>query len=126
VTDQHLLVAGEKATILLPAITPTAPLPVIIATVEAPRLESTLAWKVGRLEFTETPLAEVVAEFNRYNRHQLRIVDPVLASEAFGGSFAPGGYESLIDVLQQSFDVVAERRGSETLLRRNTSGPGSR
>ena len=61
---------------------------------------------------------EIVAEFNRYNRRQLVIGDPALASMRFGGSFTPTGYASLIELLEQDFGVVVERRSDEIILRR--------
>jgi transmembrane sensor len=122
----HFLVAGEQATVALPTKGNQALPPVVVAAVAAPRLESALAWQEGRLEFTDTPLAEVVAEFNRYNRHQLTIGDPTLGAEPFGGSFAARGFEAFIEVLEQSFAVVADRRGSETILRRAPGAGRSR
>lgn len=122
----HFLVAGEQATVELPAEGSQGLPPVVVAAVAAPRLDSALAWQAGRLEFTDTPLAEVVAEFNRYNRHQLTIGDPTLGAEPFGGSFAARGYEAFVEVLEQSFAVVAERGGSETILRRAPGAGRSR
>ncbi|MBE7538147.1 MAG: FecR domain-containing protein [Opitutaceae bacterium] len=115
----HLLVAGEQATVSLPA-NDTREAPIVrVATLPAERLESTLAWQEGRLEFSDTPLADVVTEFNRYNRSQIVIGDASLGAELFGGSFAPHGYDAFIEVLEQSFGIVAERQGDEILLRRN-------
>ena len=115
----HLLVAGEQATVSLPVKDASEPPRILVAAVAAQRLESTLAWQKGRLEFTDTPLTDVVAEFNRYNRHQLSIGDPSLGAEPFGGTFAPQGYEAFLEVLEQSFGITGERRGNETILRRS-------
>lgn len=122
----HLLVAGEQATVALSTKGSQELQPVVIATVAAPRLENVLAWQAGRLEFTDTSLADVVTEFNRYNRHQLVIGDSTLGAEPFGGSFASHGYEAFVEVLEQSFAVVAERRGNETILRRAPGSASSR
>lgn len=117
--DPHLLEAGQFAKIALGTAVAGAGAQssVEVDAMETLRLESLLAWQSGRLEFSETPLAEVVAEFNRYNRHKLVIDDPTLAAQTFGGSFAPSGYDSLVDVLK-SFGVVAVRGGDRTILRR--------
>ncbi len=114
----QLLVAGEQATVSLPTRDSLEPPRIRVAMVAPQRLENTLAWQKGKLEFSDTPLADVVAEFNRYNRHQLVIGDASLLSEAFGGTFAPSGYEAFLEVLEQSFRIVGERRGNETVLRR--------
>jgi transmembrane sensor len=94
-----------------------------IAVVAPLHIDSALAWQTNRLEFADTPLSEVVAEFNRYNRHQLIIADPLLSGEVFGGTFAPSGYDSLVEVLEQSFGVVAERHAGKTILRRAVAVP---
>ncbi len=117
----HLLAAGEQATVTLPAKRTHEQLPIVVASVATPRLENALAWQEGRLEFTDTPLAEVVAEFNRYNRHRITIGDSTLGAEPFGGTFASRGYEAFVEVLEQSFQIVAERRGEETILRRRSA-----
>ncbi|MBP7142310.1 MAG: FecR domain-containing protein [Opitutaceae bacterium] len=121
----HMIVAGEQATVSLPASEARERPQVLVASVDAQRMESALAWQQGRLEFTDTPLADVVAEFNRYNRHQLAIGDPSLRAEPFGGTFAPQGYEAFLEVLEQSFGIVGERRGNETILRRKPTSPHS-
>jgi transmembrane sensor len=59
-----------------------------------------------------------VAEFNRFNRHKLVIEDAMLAELKFGGTFRPDRYETLIGLLEQSFDVVVDRRETVTVLRR--------
>jgi transmembrane sensor len=115
--DARLLVAGEMAVIGALADGGVRSAPITVAEFDAERIESALAWQSRRLEFVDTPLSEVVAEFNRYNRHQLTIVDPALARQTFGGAFASTGYASFVEVLEQSFRVVAEHREAETILR---------
>lgn len=115
--DRNLLQAGQFAKITLTTDRGAMDIPVHVDEMEAQRLDGLLAWQAGRLEFSETPLAEVAAEFNRYNRHKLVIDDPTLAAQTFGGSFAPGGYDSLVDALR-SFGVVAVRNGDSTILKR--------
>jgi transmembrane sensor len=80
-------------------------------------LEAALAWQKRSLDYADAPLAEIVADFNRYNQHRLVIVDPALAKRRFGGTFPAGDYRSLVHVLEETFDVVAERRERETILR---------
>jgi transmembrane sensor len=41
-------------------------------------IERKLAWREGKLIFQDDPLADAVAEFNRYNRRQIAIADPAL------------------------------------------------
>lgn len=115
---ESLLVAGQIAKITLTRDENRPAAPMDVATLGAPRIASVLAWQADQLEFSDTPLAEVVFEFNRYNRHKLVIDDPLLARQTFGGAFAPNGYESLVEVLEKGFGVLAERRPDETILRK--------
>lgn len=89
----------------------------IVSSANPLAIKSTLAWQDGRLEFFETSLAEVVAEFNRYNQRRIVIADPDLAAQRFGGAFSSHRVETLLELLEQSFGVVVEERGSETVIR---------
>jgi transmembrane sensor len=81
-----------------------------------------LAWQERRLEFVAAPLAEVVAEFNRYNRMQLIVEGAGLAAERFGGSFRADQPDTLVRLLETRFGLRAERRGNETILRAGVPG----
>lgn len=48
------------------------------------------AWMQGRLDFRATPLAEAVAEANRYSARKLRLGDPALAALPVSGNFSTG------------------------------------
>ena len=117
--SERLLVAGQRLTVALDPpsadISPVAPVVTAIAPEEIARK---LAWRERRLEFDDVPLAQVVAEFNRYNKHQLDIGDPELRAVRVGGAFATHGYASFVEILEQSFDVVAERHPDRTILRK--------
>ncbi len=113
--DEPLLVEGHRITIANAVSAPAAFVPVAVAPQEAARA---LAWQSRRLEFSAQPLAEVVAEFNRYNRHQLVIEDADLATQRFGGKFPANDIESFVLLLESNFGVIAERRAGETMLRR--------
>jgi len=112
-----MLTTGHQAAVSVGGTSATAANAVVISTVEPRAIKSALAWQEGRLEFIETPLAEVVSEFNRYNRHKIVIADPTLATRRFGGAFASHQIEPLLELLEQSFGVVSEERENETVLR---------
>jgi transmembrane sensor len=111
--------AGER---LVVDSTPAAP-DLSRARVEAvlpEELERSLAWKRPQLVFDRTPLPEAVAAFNRFNRHQLTIGDGALAKRRLGGAFQADNVDGFIHVLESGFDVIAERRGAdETVLRQS-------
>lgn len=113
--SEPLLVAGQRAVVSLATAVVTAPAAVVaVAPVE---MGQALAWQSRRLEFVATPLAAIVAEFNRYNRHKLVIADARLATRRFGGTFSAGDCEELVRLLEADFGVVAERGPDETKLR---------
>lgn len=110
-----LLVAGQRATIATPA---AAEIPAVaVEPSSADDAARLLAWQSRRLEFTAEPLAAIVAEFNRYNRHQLVIDDPALAQRRFGGRFQAGDNETFVRLIEANLGVQVERRPGETRLR---------
>ena len=115
--EPPLLVAGQRATIPVPASAgPTAAIVQLVAPFE---VERALAWQERRLEFEAAPLREVVEEFNRYNTHKLVIGDPRLEARRFGGTFRADGYETFVRLLEAepTFGITAERTGQYTILR---------
>ena len=118
-TEPPVLGAGHRAVIPTDGVekgrgTRTA----VVTSVADVAISRELAWQQKRLEFGPTPLAMIVAEFNRYNQHQLVLADAELASLSVGGSFEAGGYDTLVRLLESSFGIVAEHRDHQTILRR--------
>jgi len=64
-----------------------------------------LAWRNQMLVFDGDSLAEVIAQFNRYNKRQLVITDPTLATLRIGGYFRPTNLDAFISVLQSDFGI---------------------
>ena len=89
--------------------------------VEQGELTRRLAWQAGQLRFRNQALAEVVAEFNRYNRRQLEIVDPQLATLEVGGSFKANDLESFIVAMRNVSSVRIEESGD--VIRLSMSPP---
>ena len=112
-TGTPLLLAGQRVTI------PIGPAGASVTQVSAPpaaEIAQELAWQQGLLEFGPTPLREVVAEFNRYNRHQLIIADPETGLFRIGGTFWLHGYDDLVQVLEDKYGMHAERGPDATRL----------
>jgi len=70
-------------------------------------LSKKLSWTEGRLWFERQRLADVVAEFNRYNRRQMEIADPAIADLRIGGGFEATDPESFIAALERTLGVRA-------------------
>lgn len=64
------------------------------------------AWQRGRLVFRDTPLAQVVAELNRYLRNPLRIDDRKLAQLRVAGTLPIDEPESVLNVLPHIAPVI--------------------
>jgi transmembrane sensor len=66
-----------------------------------------LDWTEGRLWFERQRLADVVSEFNRYNRRQMVIADPAIADLRIGGGFEATDPESFMAALEKTLGVRA-------------------
>lgn len=63
------------------------------------------AWTQRRLVFDASSLAEVVEEFNRYNKRPLTIVDSTLYGFPITGSFSSANPASLIRFLEAQPEI---------------------
>lgn len=81
-------------------------------------VERALSWREGYLEFRETPLPQVVAEFNRYRVQRIEIDDPRLNSIRIGGRFRCTDVNAFLALLEQGFPVVVTRDGARVGLHR--------
>lgn len=114
-SPERILAARQRAVFAAP-LTSAAP---DIATLTLGEIERVLAWQHRLLDFTATPLGEVVAEFNRRNAAQLVLVDAELATLRVSASLRSDNVLGFVKMLETGFAVRAERRGeTEILLRR--------
>ncbi len=75
-----------------------------------------LAWSQGRLIFDSTPLSEVAAQFNRYNRVHLKINSPELAQRTVSGVFRASDPQTLVNFISAGAHVVVTRKGDEEVV----------
>ena len=110
--------AGER--VIVPVVhNPAEPVTsLVVGRIAADELRRALAWQDRRLEFSDTSLAGMVAEFNRYHRRKLVVADASLGELRFGGSFRPDDREGFVRILRENFGVTADEVGTETILRR--------
>jgi transmembrane sensor len=85
-TKEIFLAAGEQLTVSKAAMEMAANADVAAAT----------AWIQKQIVFNNTPLSEVVDEFNRYNMRQLVITDPKIADTKISGEFSSTNPDSLL------------------------------
>jgi transmembrane sensor len=79
-------------------------------------LEELLSWRTGRLSFDDSPLADAVAELNRYNTHRIVIVDPAVAAIRVGGSFRATNVDAFVRLIASDFPITATKQGEEIVL----------
>lgn len=82
------------------------------------RLAASQSFGPRHLEFTDAPLASVVAELNRDNRVKIIIADPVLAALPIGASLQSDNVDGFIRLLERRFRVAVERMDDTTLVLR--------
>ncbi|MBV7534696.1 FecR domain-containing protein [Duganella sp. sic0402] len=72
---------------------------------------SRLSWRQGRLVLDQMTLAQAAQEFNRYNKRQLLIADPVAAQLRIGGSFNVDNIDGFARLLEQGMGLKVARQG---------------
>lgn len=83
--------------------------------VSSAEIERALAWRRGMLDFEAKPLAEVVAEANRYMHDRFVIIDPALKSLEFTGYFKAGDPDLLMSLLNSNEIIDARRVDQRTV-----------
>jgi len=96
------LAAGEQASISARGVTKKA----------APDLSDAVAWRERVLVFHGAPLADVAAEYNRYNAKKIRIEDPEIAQRRMSGTYSADRPQLLVLYLQKEDGSIAVRSTS--------------
>lgn len=97
------------------ALTASGPQASVVSSEE---MERELAWRVPRLEFAGTALAQALPMFNAHGRLRLALADPALGRLQLSGVLRADDTESLLRLLEGEFGLVGERHGDELVLRR--------
>jgi transmembrane sensor len=107
--------AGHRTVI---PVTPAPSAPVVLPA-SPQEIDRLLEWRPRLLDFDSTPLAAVVATFNRRNRLQLTLVDAELGALPIVASIRSDNVEGFVRLLETTMGLVAERRTPhEIALRR--------
>ncbi len=88
----------------------------VVEQLPPPQARAILSWQSPRLFFVETPLAEVIEQFNRHNRVQLSLADPDLAGLPVGGRFGAENVEAFVRLLTSNGDIVVERPAPDRIV----------
>lgn len=76
------------------------------------------SWTRGFLVFNATPLAQAIAEINRYSSRKLRLADPSLSSLQLSGSFRLGDAAATANALPYVLPVTVHGEGKEIIVSR--------
>jgi transmembrane sensor len=76
--------------------------------------QSIAAWRDGRISFDQTPLAQAIAEFERYGRTGLVALDPEVAAMRVGGSYGLRQFQRFAETLPQVLPVRLVAKGDVT------------
>ena len=82
------------------------------------QLEDELGWRRGVLTFRDTRLADVVADFNRYNETKLVIADSSIANVKFSAELPVDDYEDFLRLAEAAQHIRVDREGHTILLAR--------
>ena len=75
------------------------------------------AWRQRRLVFEWERLETIVAEFNRYNRLQLRVEDAAARARRYTAVFNANEPQALLRFLAKEHDLEFDRQGDLLIIR---------
>ena len=114
-TDAQVLSVGQSAVVPLAKV---AAAPQVVTLTEA-QLAARLAWQPRLLDFTNAPLSEIVADFNRRNPVRLIVGEPALGALRLSAAFRSDNVEGFVRLMESDFGMRAEWRNErEIVLRR--------
>ena len=79
-------------------------------------IESDLGWRNGVLVFDNRTLADVVAEFNRYNTRKLIVADRKAAQTRIAGTFRADNIEAFANTAHRVLGLKVEKRGADIAI----------
>jgi transmembrane sensor len=79
-------------------------------------------WAQRRLDFDEATLAEVAAEFNRYNRAQIVVEGDALRNKLISGTFTADHPQTLFNFLEKRHDDIVVETTSDGVVIRTRDG----
>lgn len=105
---------GQRAMVQLAAETPS----VVVSEMTPLEIEAAMLWQPRLLDFDSAPLGLIVEEFNRSNPIQVVLADPSLEMVKLSSSFWSDNVEGFVRLMESSFDMKAEWRGSREIVLR--------
>lgn len=88
----------------------------VVETYSYDELTELLAWKPQTLEFTSTPLGDVVMAFNKRNDIQITLADDELETMPIEATFRSENVLAFARLLEVTFELQAERRSQNEII----------
>lgn len=109
---------GARPTALLPAgsVALVRADGVLVRSIPVAEAEQLLGWRDGLLVFRDATLADVAAEFNRYNARKMVVADAEAGALRIGGSFRWDNAEGFARLLERGFPVRADYAADRIVL----------
>jgi transmembrane sensor len=79
--------------------------PATLRRLDKEQLASSIAWGDEWLQLSGVTVGSAIERFNRYNRRQLRVLDPSVAAIKVGGGFWASDVDVFLAVLERRFGV---------------------
>jgi transmembrane sensor len=117
-----LLIANDRASIALAEDSAEPNLRLSAANFEKlspDMVRKALSWQGARLMFIDTPLAEVVSQFNRRNIVQIEIADPELGLMAIAGGFRADNVDGFVRLLTATNNIEVDRSNPDKIILSN-------
>ncbi len=90
--------------------------PLEILSLEEAELNSRLSWKSEVLEFTNTPLSEVILAYNRRNHTQIIIMDETIGARSITATLRPNNLQGFIQLLDVAMGINVVYQGDSKIL----------
>ena len=103
--EESLSLSMGECTVV--SLTPSAPVPQVTVVPPA-EIVARLAWQPLLLDFSNAPLTEIVAEFNRRNPVRLTFRDPSLHEVRLSATFRSDNVEGFVRLLKSNFGINVE------------------
>jgi transmembrane sensor len=84
--------------------------------VDRPALERVTAWQRGQVAFDNAPLADAVAEMNRYSTVRLSVEDPSAAALRVSGIFRAGDSANFAQAIAKSYRLQIRNETDQVIL----------
>lgn len=86
---------------------------------DTPRIEAVTAWRRGEVMLDKTPVADAIAEMNRYDERRLVIDDARISGLLVSGIYRTGDNAGFARAVAEMYNLTAVQEGNEIYLRQS-------